>query len=203
VCALDRSLEMTRAARRNLPGDVDVVTADLLAMPFGPRFDVLFSTATFHWVLDPAALFRSIAGVLAPGGRLHAQCGGTGNLARFICRVRALAAAPRHAARFADWSDPWLFLAPEEATSLLSAVGFSRVRAWLEPEPTPFADRAAYRVFIERVVVVEWMRRFADAPADGEAFLDALCDAAAGDGEPYQLDYVRLNLEAELPREGR
>ena len=54
VTALDRSLEMTRVARRTLPAGTPVVAGDLLALPFRRVFDVVFSTATFHWVLDPA-----------------------------------------------------------------------------------------------------------------------------------------------------
>jgi trans-aconitate 2-methyltransferase len=202
VTALDRSVEMARLARRTLPEDVRVIAADLLALPFPRTHDVVFSTATFHWVLDPAALYAAVAGVLRPGGRLHAQCGGAGNLAGFPARVHALASTPRFAARFEGWSDPWVFLEPGEAELHLGAAGFATVRAWLEPEPTPFTGRDDYRVFIERVVLGAWMARLADAPEESAAFLDVLCDAAAGDDPPYQLAYVRLNLEAAMPREG-
>src|SRR5439155_9528970 len=117
---------------------------DLLALPFRRAFDLVFSTATFHWVLDPAALYRAVASVLRASGRLHAQCGGSGNLAGFPARVDALARSPRFAARFKNWSDPWVFLAPEAAERHLRAAGFATVRAWLEPEPTPFASREDY-----------------------------------------------------------
>jgi trans-aconitate 2-methyltransferase len=202
VTASDRSVEMTRVARRTLPLDVRVVGADLLALPFRRTFDLVFSTATFHWVLDAAALYKSVASVLRPGGRLHAQCGGEGNLSKFMSGVRSLAGAARHAERFAGWSDPWLFLAPQVAERHLRAAGFTTVRVWLEPEPTPFASREDYRVFVERVVLGAWMARFDGAPEEAAAFLDALCDAAANDATPYQLDYVRLNIEAGMPPEG-
>jgi trans-aconitate methyltransferase len=39
--------------------------------------DVVFSTATFHWIHDHDRLFRSIFTALKPGGRLRAQCGPT------------------------------------------------------------------------------------------------------------------------------
>ncbi len=202
VTALDRSVEMTRLARRTLPADVRVVAADILGLPFRRTYDLVFSTATLHWVLDPAALYAAVASVLRPGGRLHAQCGGAGNLAGFPARVQALASTSRFAARFEGWSDPWVFLAPGEAEIHLRAAGFATVRAWLEPEPTPFTGREDYRVFIERVVLGARMARLADAPDEAAAFLDALCDAAAVDEPPYQLAYVRLNIEAAMPQEG-
>jgi hypothetical protein len=46
------------------------------------------------------------------------------------------------------------------------------------------------------------MARFADSPDEAAEFLDTLCDAAANDDAPYQLDYVRLNIEATMPPEG-
>jgi len=199
VVAMDRSVEMARTARGTLPADVPVVGADLLAMPFRHLFDVVFSTATLHWVLDQSALYRALARVLVAGGRLHAQCGGEGNVERFHQRVAALCATPRFAPRFAGWTEPWRFLSPGEVDLHLRTAGFERVRTWLEPEPTTFADRETFRTFIEHVVLNAWMRRLVDAPAEAQAFLDALCDAAAADPEGYNLDYVRLNIEAALP----
>jgi len=203
VTALDRSMEMARVARRTLPADVPVIAGDLLAMPFRRAFDVVFSTAAFHWVLDAAALYRSVAAVLAPGGLLHAQCGGAGNCARLHRRVMALCAAPRFSSRFAGWTDPWRFIAPDEAEGLLRAAGFHELRIWLEPEPTPFPNRDAYRVFVENVVLHAWMARFAKDDPEASAFLGSICDAAAVDAEPYTLDYVRLNIEASLGARAR
>jgi trans-aconitate 2-methyltransferase len=198
VVAMDRSRDMARTARTTLPVDVPVVVADLLAMPFRREFDVVFSTATLHWVLDPAALYRALAVVLAPGGRLHAQCGGEGNVKRFYRRVVALCATPRYAPRFAGWAIPWAFLSVAEVERYLRAAGFASVRAWLEPEPTPFPDRESFRVFAEHVVLGAWMARFEGAATERAAFIDTLCDEEAAASPPFTLDYVRLNVEATL-----
>src|SRR5262249_49167529 len=62
--------------------DLLVMTPELLEGSGAPATaDVLFSTATFHWVPDHDALFSAIHSVLQPGGRLVAQCGGEGNVA--------------------------------------------------------------------------------------------------------------------------
>jgi len=195
VTAMDRSTDMAARARGTLPAAVPVVAADLLAPPFRRAFDVVFSTATFHWVPDQAGLYRAVAGVLVPGGRLHIQCGGAGNLERLRARVARVVAGPRFAARFTDWSPPWWFLSPAEVEPLLAAAGFTGIRAWLEPAPTPFPDRASYREFLQRVVLGAWLARFGPGDAaEEEVFVDLLCDAAAA--EAFTLEYVRLNLEA-------
>src|SRR5262249_24101058 len=174
--------------------------ADLLAMPFRRVFDVVFSTATLHWVLPPADVYKAIARVLVAGGRLHAQCGGERNIDRFHRRVSALCTTPRYAARFSDGVAPWAFLSATEVERYLREAGFERVKAWLEPEPTHFPDRESFRVFVENVVLGAWMTRFNGAPGERAAFIDTLCDEEAAASPPFMLDYVRLNIEA--PRGG-
>ena len=81
--------------------------ADGAALPFRRAFDAVFSGATFHWIHDHAALFRSIITALKPGGRLVAQCGGGPNLALLLrARRQADAAMPRFARYFDEWTEP-------------------------------------------------------------------------------------------------
>ena len=72
VIALDVSQNMSRSARQYLQPQfgerVQVITADLLDLPFGPVFDGIVSTAAFHWVLDHDRLFRGLFQALRPGG---------------------------------------------------------------------------------------------------------------------------------------
>ena len=93
VIAVDRSPAMLAAARSNLAAAgrrVTYLCADLQTIVLGRPVDAIFSTATFHWILDHPRLFRALAGVLIPGGRLEAQCGGGPNLARLRARVQGL-----------------------------------------------------------------------------------------------------------------
>src|SRR4051794_5240033 len=85
VVALDGSPSMVEAAKERLAsfGDrIEYVVADLgQPLPVDGLVHAVVSTATFHWVPDHDALFANLARVLAPGGRLVAQCGGVGNIA--------------------------------------------------------------------------------------------------------------------------
>lgn len=99
VIALDVSQNMLSAARTNLTQEfgrqVRFVAADLLDLPFHKVFDGIFSTAAFHWVRDHDRLFRALCRALKPGGWLVAQCGGAGNLDRFLQRVAESCTGPR------------------------------------------------------------------------------------------------------------
>ncbi|MEJ7811686.1 MAG: class I SAM-dependent methyltransferase [Gemmatimonadaceae bacterium] len=204
VIAADLSANMARAAADTLGTRFGrppaVVCADLVRLPFANTFDVVFSTATFHWVLDHPALWRSILGALAPGGRLHAQCGGGPNLARIHARALALMESGELAPYFAAWTDPWRFDDARTAERELRDAGFASVETSLEPAPTRFAGAADFHAFIEKVVLRHHVARLpGDHRRFREHFLHALTEQAAGDDPPYVLDYWRLNLRARRP----
>src|SRR5690242_21780376 len=61
VIGVDMSASMIEAARNRLGGGVDLRVADLVGLDLGgDTVDVVFSTATFHWIADHDALFASL-----------------------------------------------------------------------------------------------------------------------------------------------
>ncbi len=72
---------MIAKARERLGDGVAYMVADLSELELDEPVDLIFSTATFHWILDHGRLFSSLRAALKPGGRLVAQCGGEGNVA--------------------------------------------------------------------------------------------------------------------------
>jgi trans-aconitate methyltransferase len=74
IVGLDASRQMLGQARAHLADAstrIHLVEALLPAMPIGNWADVVFSTATFHWVPDHPALFANIFEALRPGGLLQ------------------------------------------------------------------------------------------------------------------------------------
>jgi trans-aconitate 2-methyltransferase len=171
VIALDASPAMLEVARRELAGFGERVTfvQATLAHDELPRdLDVVFSTATFHWVLDHDTLFGSIARALKHGGRLHAQCGGAGNLQRAHSLVMDTAHSPKFSEFFSTLTDPWLFANVAQSEERLKMAGFVDVEVDLADAPTPFPDANAYREFMGSVVLTARIcpslaRRFVEA----------------------------------------
>lgn len=194
VVAFDASASMLDAARASLApfGDrVSFAQGDLGALALSRQVDVVFSAATFHWVLDHRALFAGLARALRPGGRLHAQCGGQGNLAGFSALVARVGAAPRFRAWLAGFESPTFFAGVDDSRRRLAEAGFVSLDVTLTPAPTPFPSAATYREFIEHVILRHHLVRLPE-PERG-AFLDAVVEASQG---RWSLDYVRLNLRA-------
>lgn len=201
VLAIDRSWNMLQTARANLRPThghhVRFAQVSLPDLPCAGWADVVFSTATFHWVSDHRALFASILQALRPGGRLHAQYGGGPNLAQ----AHALATAVMHelpfAAHFAGWQDHWTFTSADDAAGQLEAAGYADISAWLEPAPTLLASADDYREFI---ATVNYRAQVAALPPSLQApFLDRITALAAAQPEPFLLDYWRLNITATRP----
>ena len=192
VVALDASESMLKQARSRLApmrGRVRFVRADLLELEPGllggdAPVDGVFSTATFHWITDHDRLFRKLAAVLRPGGQLVAQCGGAGNLDRLIGVVRALGA---------ERAGTWLYAAPGETAARLRRAGFTDVRVWSHPEPTPFPSAASLADFLETVCLRELLAAL--PRQDRRPFTERVAGALP---EPV-LDYVRLNITARRP----
>ncbi|HWC11375.1 MAG TPA: class I SAM-dependent methyltransferase [Acidimicrobiales bacterium] len=214
VVALDGSRRMLdAAARRRAPavdaGRVSFVHADL-ARPLALEqpVDAIFSTATFHWVLDHDALFANLAAVLRPGGQLVAQFGGAGNVASVVAALETLGEAgnplhgagnplpgagnPLHGAGnpLHGAGHPWHFADEEETRERLLRAGFTDVRTWMQEEPTPFEPGAPLEEFLATVVLGCHLERL--APEERSPFVKRV---AAALPSPV-LDYVRLNVVA-------
>jgi trans-aconitate methyltransferase len=200
VVALDASPAMLEVAKRELArfGDkVTFVRASLGEESLPSGMDVVFSTATFHWVKDHDALFRSLLPALVPGGRLRAQFGGGANLARTFAGFYEIATRPRYARYFESVPPLANFRNIEETRKRLEAAGFVDLHLSYRDEPTTFADAAAYAEFAGAVV----LRRFLEhvPPELHASFVAEATERAEVDDPPLTLDYVRLDVFARRP----
>jgi trans-aconitate 2-methyltransferase len=197
VIALDRSANMLAEAEAFLrPTFEDRVTfqqADLLDFELPEPVDAIFSTATFHWVLDHDALFTRLLRSLVPGGRLVAQCGGGPNLDRLMRRFDLIAAEEPFRSALGGWPGPWEFASAELTAERLSRAGFTAIDTSVEEAPTILEDAPTYREFLRTVILRAHLDRIPDEAAR-EAMLDRLTADAAADEPPFFLDYWRLNL---------
>ena len=192
VVAVDAAPSMVERARAELPEDrVTVVHADLAELVVSDPVDVVFSTAVFHWVPDHERLFGALHGALQPGGRLHAQCGGRGNVERFHAAVRAVAEREPFAESLAGWTGPWNFASAEETAERLARAGFEDIDVWLEPHPVVPQYSKEY---LRTVCLGHHVERLPHGLR--EPFVQAVAERC---GQPLELDYVRLNITARRP----
>jgi trans-aconitate 2-methyltransferase len=191
VIAVDGSEAMVTKARERLGERADYLVSDLVELELDEPVDLVFSTATFHWIGDHDRLFGRLRAALKPGGRLVAQCGGYGNVAGHTQAIAAVAADPEFGQHLGGAKGPWNFASPEETEPRLRNAGFEDARCWLEPKPVQperpleFISTVTLGPILDQLPE-EKRRPFAEA-------------VLAEEGDPLVLEYIRLNIEATVP----
>jgi trans-aconitate 2-methyltransferase len=188
VIAVDESASMVAAARRRLGPRADIRVGDVLELQLAETVDAVLSTSTFHWISDHDALFRRLRALLAPGGRLVAQCGGEGNIDDLRGRAWELLSQHPYAEHLAGWREPWHHATAQDTRERLLSAGFASADCWLAPAP----QRPEHpREFLATVIFEPHLRQLPERLRG--RLLDELLEHL---GEPVTVDYVRLNIDA-------
>jgi trans-aconitate 2-methyltransferase len=201
VLGVDTSAAMVEAARRRFAGDprVRVAHRDILELEVEEPVDVIFSTATFHWIQDHERLFDRLARILKPGGWLVAQCGGKGNIARTLAVTEQVMGEDRFGGFFTDWEETWHFADPETTRTRLEAAGFEEVDTWLHDEHAEFSSVDELARFLKTVVLRSHLMVLPETERD--PFAAAVAERLAERGT-LVVDYVRLNMLARRSEAG-
>lgn len=200
VTAVDASLNMVEQARTTLSefgSRVEVRQTDLAELSAVDAYDLVFSTAVFHWVPDHDRLFANIFRALRPGGFLFAQSGGGPNLERLRDRVRKLVAAPPYSAHFENWKELAVYEEAEPTAQRIRNAGFVDVETSAEAAPVTFAASEDFRQFLATMILHPHLGKLPEGLR--EPFLDELVWQAEQDEPSLVLDYWRLNMKAAKP----
>ena len=162
VLGVDSSPAMIDLARRTFPPadhpTLSFEIADARSLPYQGRFDVIFSNAALHWVVDHRPVLGGVARALKAGGRLLFQCGGRGNGEEFFAIARQMSGEQPWRVHFEGFTFPWGFYGPEEygpwcreaglaprRIELLPRVmkqnGFVGLAGWVRTTWMPYTDR--------------------------------------------------------------
>ncbi|MEW6581245.1 MAG: methyltransferase domain-containing protein [Actinomycetota bacterium] len=185
VVAVDASRHMLRRAAERLGGDprVTFLHADLAApLPLPAPVDAIVSTSALHWVADHDRLFRDLAAVLAPGGRLVAELGGAGNVAAILAALSDLGPG----------EGPWTFPTVDDTRRRLAAAGLAVDDVALVPRPVRLPPDELPR-YLRAVALGPFLD-----PLDGPA-ADRLVEEVARRMPGGVVDFVRLEVVARRP----
>jgi trans-aconitate 2-methyltransferase len=136
LLAVDGSEAMIAKAKERLGDRADYLVADLAELKVEQQVDLIFSTATFHWIADHDRLFRHLCAGLSPVGRLVAQCGGQGNVARHAEAIAKVVARAEFAAHFEQASGIWNFAGRGRPKSACAARALPRLAAGWSRSPS-------------------------------------------------------------------
>jgi trans-aconitate methyltransferase len=189
VVGVDGSSAQVEAAQK-LGLDARVMDGEKLT--FHSEFDAVFSNAALHWMRNPEAVIRGIWQALRPKGRLVAEFGGHGCVAKI---KKALVAALNRRGLDGEAAVPWYFPTVEEYSGLLKKAGFAIAYIALVPRPTPLPGD-----------VTGWLETFGESftaclstterPAYIAEVREALRPELTNAEGVWVADYVRLRFAA-------
>ncbi len=106
---------------------------DARKLTFQSEFDVAFSNAALHWIVDQKAVLKGVYESLKPGGRLLFQMAGKGNAKDVLGIINELADVKPWQQFFRGMPFPYGFFDAEEYRGFLKGVGLVAERVELFP----------------------------------------------------------------------
>ena len=129
VTGIDNSEEMLSLATKKFNNEnyqnLKFKKMDASSIAFSQHFNVVFSNAALHWVINHEPVLKGIYAALKPSGRVLVQMGGKGNVAQVIEAVNTIITKKQWAEYFKEFSFPYGFYSPEEYEPWLKKAGFT------------------------------------------------------------------------------
>ena len=113
VVGIDSSQEMITLAITAFPQteypNLSFQHMDARNITFKEEFEIAFSNAALHWIVDQKAVLAGVKRSLKPGGRLLFQMAGKGNAKDVLCIINELLSVKPWSKYFSGMSFPYGF----------------------------------------------------------------------------------------------
>ena len=202
IYAVDNDPNMIKKAKENLGGidNVHIALCDLTDADLGNiqiKFDIIFSNAVLHWILDHHKVFKNFYNLLNPKGELLIQCGGFGNLKKTISVFNIVKDSSDFKQYFSEWKQSWNFAKPLDTKNLLDYIGFKDVHVYLSNSNVNFDSKSNYLLYVKTVVLGPYLKYLQSEQLKNK-FVEAILNLIEKDYPElkWNLDYVRLNILA-------
>lgn len=205
ILGIDSSAEMIQYACACYPSEnypnLSFSVTDARALEFHGEFDVVFSNAALHWIMDHRPVLKGIFQALRPGGKMLAQMAGKGNAAEAFLAFAYLVQDPPWDQFFAGSRTPWAFFGPGQYREWILESGLDPVRVELLRRDMAHATRESFAGWIRTT----WLPHLKRIPGSLQpAFIDALYEMCCKLSPPnadgvIRISMVRLEVEAKKP----
>ena len=144
---VDSSEKMINLAQTTFPPkdhpNLSFQVMDARKLTFKAEFDIAFSNAALHWIVDQKAVLGGVQRSLKPGGRLLFQMAGKGNAKDILGIINELADMEPWTGYFQQMTFPYGFYDPEEYKAFLQQAGLVPERVELFPKDMKYKAQKA------------------------------------------------------------
>lgn len=203
VLGIDSSPEMIRYAQEHFPRDkypnLSFCQLDARTLGFKGEFDIIFSNAALHWVVEPRPVLDGIYNALRPGGKMVVQMAGKGNAAEAFLAFAYLVQDPPWNQYFGNFHTPYAFFGSGQYRELIIGSGLLPGRVELIRRDMDHIDRESFAGWV-RTTWLPYLERVPVSlqPAFVNALYDMCCTLSPPDNQgALHIRMVRLEAEAE------
>ena len=188
---VDSSKKMIELAQNTFPQkdfpNLTFQVMDARHLTFKEEFDLVFSNAALHWIVDQKAVLIGVQKSLKHNGRLLFQMAGKGNAKDVLNIINDLSKVEPWKKSFQNMTFPYGFYDPSEYTTFLKDAGLSPIRielfpkdmkhngteglaGWVRTTWLPFTDRLPEDLkakFVQKIIE----RYLKDHPADKDGIV--------------------------------
>lgn len=192
VTGIDQSANMIEQAKHSFPA-VKFLTKDILTVDsFEETYDVVFSNAAFHWILDQERLVENIGRLLRPNGVLICEFGAKGNIKSieeaFKKEMIKLGIEPEQ---------KFCFPSKEAFQQLLEKNHFKVEQLSEFDRPTPLNQgKAGLRIWLEQFYADELGKLTKEQRASVLENMNATLQPTLWKEDHWEADYRRLRVKA-------
>ena len=158
VLGIDASEGMITTSRKLHNKKLKFLMMDINRIDFEEEFDIIFSNATLHWIIDHKQLLQNCYKALVPSGRIRLNFAGDGNCSNFYSVIKKIILSSDYDSFFKDFSWPWYMPPVDDYQNLLKGSKFQQVQVWEENADRYFPDEDAMIKWIDQPAIVPFIR---------------------------------------------
>lgn len=199
VTGIDASKGMIQTACQNKRQNLEFLCMDINQMEFHEEYDIIFSNAALHWILDHENLLKRSYGALKPGGMLLWNFAANGNCDNFFHAVRNKMKDRKYRNYFRSFQWPWYMPEVSQYKKMVETAGFLAAEILEENRDTYFENADALTAWIDQPSLVPFMEVL---PEDigmkfRQEIIDEMLQKTVQPGERYLEVFRRIYLRAD------
>lgn len=158
VVGIDSSQGMIDTAKELKSSNLSFRLLNINDIDFIEEFDIIFSNATLHWILNHKKLLLNIYKALERNGIVRFNFAGDGNCSNFFAVINDVIQLDEFKDCFTDFQWPWYMPTIDEYKALVESCSFKKINIWEENADRFFQTKNDMIKWIDQPSIVPFLK---------------------------------------------